>query len=59
MPDPERIANDIANTEARLEGETNSQTAESIQNEIHGMQVEMQHEIAQSVGDDWDPADSQ
>lgn len=59
MSDPGQIANDIANAEARLEGETNPQTIESIQNEIHGLQCEMQHEIAQDTGDDWDPADAQ
>lgn len=57
MTDPSKRASDIADKEAQRETETNPQRAEEIGNEIHGMEINQQSEIAADVGEDFDPAD--
>jgi hypothetical protein len=58
MPDPGKLASDIADKEAQLETEKNAHRAEAIRNEIHGMQINLQHEIAVEFGEDFDPGEN-
>ena len=57
MSDANKRASDIADKEAQLETETNSQRAEEIRNEIHGMEINQQSEIAADLGEDFDPGE--
>lgn len=54
MPDPSKRASEIADKEAQLESESNAQRSEEIKNEIHGMEVNQQLEIAADLGEDFD-----
>lgn len=54
MSDPGKRASDIADKEAQLETERNAQRAEEIRNEIHGMEINQQQEIAADLGEDFD-----
>lgn len=57
MSDPGKRASDIADKEAQLETEKNSQRAEEIKNDIHGLQISQQSEIASQTGEDFDPGE--
>lgn len=53
MPDDTgRLTNSIADKEAQVENSTDKQFVENTNNEIHGLQVEVQSEIASDLGEE-------
>jgi hypothetical protein len=55
MPDPEELASRIADKEAQIESSTDKNFIQETQNQIHGLQVTLQIEIASQTGQDFDP----
>ena len=58
MSDPGKRASDIADKEAQLSFENNSQRAYEIRNEIHGMEINQQQEIAADLCEEFDPGEN-
>lgn len=50
--DTGRLTSSIADKEAQLETEKNAQRAQEIKNDIHGLQVEVQDQIAKDLGEE-------